>query len=126
MSRGELVTELWPPCLADQHLDQCLVVFCVTYHDLVYVAGYGGLVGHGRIFVRNRRGLASECVIRSVGWSLLVDINVAWVDTLTNTRKAIHLNYVIFLCNLSVFVKRCVSEAIEAKEREFNTRGTIQ
>lgn len=108
VSRGELIAQLRPPCLTDEDLDQCLVVVSVTDHDFVNIACDGRLVSHGGVFVGYSGSLSSETIIIGVGWRLLVDIDVARVDPLPNSCKAIFLNDIIFFGLLTVLIERSI------------------
>jgi hypothetical protein len=100
----ELVPELRAPRLADEHLDERLLVVRVADHDLVDVARDGRLVRQRRVAVRDGRGLPGEGVVRGVGRGLLVHVDVAWVDALADAGEAVELDDVVFLSYFAVFV----------------------
>ena len=128
MPRRKLVPELRPPGLADQNLDERLVVLSVGDHDLIYLTRNGRFVGHRCVLVRNSRRLAGERIIVGVRWSLLVDVDIAGVNTLPDAGEAVGLNDVIFFLDLPVLVQRRVSEPIKptarAKVRAQRKRST--
>ena len=106
--RRELVSEFGPPSLSDEHFNERLVVFGVRDHDFVDVARDWRLVCHGGVFVRDARRLASERVVIRVRRRLLVDIHIAWVNTLADACQTIRLDDVVLLLQLSVVVQGCI------------------
>lgn len=115
--RRKLVPELRSPGLADQNLDERLVVLSVGDHDLIYLTRNGRLVGHWRILVRNSRRLAGKRIVVGVRWSLLVDVNIAGINTLPDAGETVGLNDVIFFLDLPVLVQRRVREPIKPTAR---------
>ena len=117
MPRRKLVPQLWPPCLADQNLDQGLVVFGVTDHHFIDVPGQRGFISHRRVFIWDRRGLTGECVVVGVRRRLLVHVDVPRINPFPNTGEPVQLNDIILFLNRAILVERCIRESVETSDR---------
>jgi hypothetical protein len=104
VAERELVPELRAPRLADEHLDERLLVVRVVDHDPVDVVRDGRLVRRRRVAVGDSRGLPGEGVVGGVGGGLLVHVDVAWVDALADAREAVELDDVVFLGYFAILV----------------------
>lgn len=112
--RGEFVSQFRATRLSNQHLDESLVILCISDHHFVDVSCDRRLVCHGCILVWNRRGLTREQVVVRVGWGLFVDVHVPWIDSFPYTREPVCLNDIIFLLHLSGIIDRGIRKTIKS------------
>lgn len=113
--RRKLVPQFWSPCLADQHLDQGLVILGVADHHFVNVPGQRRFVSHRRIFVRHGGGLACERVVVGVRRRLLIHVDIPRVDSFPNTGETVQLDDIVLFLDRAILVYRCVREPIEPR-----------
>ena len=113
MPAGKFISQLGTSRLPYEHLDQSLVVICVRYHDFVDISWDGRLVRHRRVFIRHPRGLPCKGVVVGIRRDLFVDVHVARINPFSHARKAIGLDDIVLLGNLSVFCGS-ICKAIES------------
>jgi len=130
MSRRELVSQFWSTRLTNEDLDEELIVLTIGEHDLVDVSSDGRLVGEGSVL--ERAGLSSgsrvEAVVVGVRRSLLVDVDVSWIDSLSCSGDSVRLDDIVSFLNESrVLIERSVADSIVAggEEGEVSRSGEL-
>lgn len=119
MSRRELVSQFWSSSLTDEDLDEELVVLAVGEHDLVDVSSDGRLVAERSVLERAwlSSGTGVEAVVVGVRRSLLVDVDVSWIDSLSCSGDSVRLDDVVSLLNESgILVERSVADSVVAEK----------
>ena len=120
VSRRELVSQFWSTRLTNEDLDEELIVLAVGEHDLVDVSSDGRLVRERSVL--ERAGLSGgsgvEAVVVGVRRSLLVDVDVSWIDSLSCSGDSVRLDDIVSLLNESrILVDRSVADSIVAEEK---------